>query len=135
MQKLVYMFNEGNGSMRNLLGGKGANLCEMTRLKLPVPKGFIISTQVCLQYNEKKSLDEKLKCQVLKALKKVEKDSGKIFGSAEKTLVVSIRSGARISMPGMMDTVLNLGLNDEIVEGFAKQFNLRFAYDCYRRFI
>ena len=133
--KFVYLFNEGNSSMVNLLGGKGANLCEMTRLKLPVPKGFIISTEACLEYNEKKSLSDKMKNQVLKALKKIEKSSGKIFGNDENTLIVSVRSGARISMPGMLDTVLNLGLNDKAVEGLAKQFNPRFAYDCYRRFI
>ena len=133
--KFVYLFNEGNSSMVNLLGGKGANLSEMTRLRLPVPKGFTVTTQACLEYQNTKTLSEKIKNQVLKALKKVEKASGKNFGKGENTLILAIRSGARISMPGMMDTILNLGLNDEVVEGFAKQHNPRFAYDCYRRFI
>ncbi|MDD2227320.1 MAG: pyruvate, phosphate dikinase [Clostridia bacterium] len=135
-KKFVYLFKEGDASKSALLGGKGANLCEMTKLGMPVPVGFVISTEACLDYNKREQkLSEKIIKQTFKALKEIEGQCNKIFGSSEKTLILAIRSGARISMPGMMDTILNLGLNDEIVEGFATQNNSRFAYDCYRRLI
>ena len=136
-KKYVYMFSEGNAGMRNLLGGKGANLAEMTNLGLPVPYGFTISTEACTEYNEggKKLTDEKID-QMEVALAKLEEIAGKKLGDPENPLLVSVRSGARASMPGMMDTVLNLGLNDISVEGLAKKTgNTRFAYDSYRRFI
>ena len=136
-KKYVYMFNEGNASMRNLLGGKGANLAEMTNLGLPVPQGFTITTEACTEYNEggKKFTPEMIE-QIEAALKKLEEIAGKKLGDPEDPLLVSVRSGARASMPGMMDTVLNLGLNDVSVKALAKKTNNeRFAYDSYRRFI
>ena len=134
--KFVYLFSEGNAQMRALLGGKGANLCEMTRLGMPVPKGFVVTTEACADYYDSgEKLSPKIIEQIFKSLAKVEKDSGKKFGDENNPLIVSIRSGARVSMPGMMDSILNLGLNDKIVQGFAKKSSPRFAYDCYRRFI
>ncbi len=136
-KKYVYLFSEGNASMKNLLGGKGANLAEMTGLGLPVPQGFTVSTEACTRYYEdgKKIADEIL-VQVFDALEKMEKICGKKFGDSANPLLVSVRSGARVSMPGMMDTILNLGLGDVAVEGLAKLTgNERFAYDSYRRFI
>ncbi|NMA83678.1 MAG: pyruvate, phosphate dikinase, partial [Epulopiscium sp.] len=135
--KFVYMFNEGDASMRALLGGKGANLAEMTNLGLPIPQGFIVTTEACTDYyeNDQKIADEIVQ-QIEESLAKLEKISGKKFGDTSNPLLVSIRSGSRASMPGMMDTVLNLGLTDVSVEGFAKATNNpRFAYDSYRRFI
>ncbi len=131
------MFSEGDGTMRNLLGGKGANLCEMTKLGLPIPQGFVVTTEACALYNKSaKVLSDEIKAQVDVAIKELEKEQGKQFGSSENPLLVSVRSGSRASMPGMMDTVLNLGLNDSAVEGLAKGTdNPRFAYDSYRRFI
>ena len=137
MAKWVYLFKEGNADMRNLLGGKGANLAEMTNLGLPIPQGFVVTTEACTDYydNNKKISDE-VKTQIFDALVKLEEEQGKKFGDPENPLLVSVRSGARASMPGMMDTILNLGLNDEVAEGFAKKTgNPRFAYDSYRRFI
>lgn len=133
--KRVYAFSEGSASMKDILGGKGANLAEMTRLGLPVPQGFTITTKACLEYLEhQKKLLEELKTEVLEAVKNLEQVSGKKFNDPESLLLVSVRSGAKISMPGMMDTILNVGLNDENVEKFAKLTNNpRFAYDCYRR--
>lgn len=134
--KLVYLFSEGNANMREILGGKGANLAEMTNLGLPVPQGFTVSTTACVEYMKKNVLSEDVKKQINKSLASLEKISGKKFGDASNPLLVSVRSGARVSMPGMLDTILNLGLNDEIVEGFAKKSgNPVFAHDCYRRFI
>ena len=135
--KSVYFFDEGYGKGRQLLGGKGAGLCEMTRLKLPVPPGFVITTEVCKKYYaNNKRLPRDLITQVRKNIAKMEKKTGKGWGSAENPLLVSVRSGAAISMPGMMDTILNLGLNDVTVEGLAeKSDNARFAWDSYRRFI
>jgi pyruvate,orthophosphate dikinase len=131
------MFNEGNGSMRELLGGKGANLAEMTNLGMPVPYGFTVSTEACTQYYEDgRSINPEIESQIYQALGQLEQKSGKKFGDAVNPLLVSVRSGARASMPGMMDTILNLGLNDIVVEGLAKKTgNPRFAYDSYRRFI
>jgi pyruvate,orthophosphate dikinase len=136
-KKYVYMFSEGNASMKNLLGGKGANLAEMTNLGLPVPHGFTISTEACTEYNEGgKKLTDEMIAQIEVALGNLEELAGKKLGDPENPLLVSVRSGARASMPGMMDTVLNLGLNDVSVEGLAKKTdNPRFAYDSYRRFI
>ena len=136
-KKYVYMFSEGNASMKNLLGGKGANLAEMTNLGLPVPHGFTISTEACTEYNEGgKKLTDEMIAQIEVALGNLEELAGKKLGDPENPLLVSVRSGARASMPGMMDTVLNLGLNDISVEGLAKKTdNPRFAYDSYRRFI
>ena len=136
-KKYVYMFSEGNASMRNLLGGKGANLAEMTRLGLPIPQGFTITTEACTEYNEGgKEFTPEMKAQIDEALAKLEEIAGKKLGDTENPLLVSVRSGARASMPGMMDTVLNLGLNDISVEGLAKKTgNPRFAWDSYRRFI
>ncbi len=137
MKKWIYLFEEGNANMRELLGGKGANLAEMTNLGLPVPYGFTITTEACMDYfaNGNKISDEILN-QAYEALKVVEERQGKKFGSVDNPLLVSVRSGARASMPGMMDTILNLGLNDETVKGLAKLTNNpRFAYDSYRRFI
>ena len=136
-EKYVFMFNEGNKDMRNLLGGKGANLAEMTRLGLPVPQGFIVSTKVCEKYyNENRVLSEDIVKEILENLKKLEKLTNKKLGDKNNPLLLSVRSGARVSMPGMMDSILNLGLNDEVVEGLAiLTNNKRFAYDCYRRFI
>ena len=133
MKKYVYLFSEGNKDMRELLGGKGANLCEMTNLGLPVPRGFIISTEACTYYNENnKNLSDDILNQIFNNIEKLEEQTGKKFGSKINPLLVSVRSGSRASMPGMMDTILNLGLNDEIVESFS---NKRFIYDSYRRFI
>lgn len=128
------MFAEGDASMRETLGGKGANLAQMTKLGLPVPPGFTVSTDACIDYLQTQNLGEKVVLQIKKAIKKLEKLSGKTFGG-KKPLILSVRSGARVSMPGMMDSVLNLGLNDEIVKDYANQTSPRFAYDCYRRFI
>ena len=137
MAKWVYLFREGNASMRNLLGGKGANLAEMTSLGLPIPQGFTVTTEACIDYyNSGKRVTEEIQEQIFAALKDLEEIQGKKFGDTEDPLLVSVRSGARASMPGMMDTILNLGLNDVSVEGFAKKTgNPRFAYDSYRRFI
>ncbi len=136
-KKYVYLFSEGNGSMRELLGGKGANLAEMTSLGMPVPQGFTVSTEACTKYYEDdKKIDAAIEKEIFDNLAKIEEISGKKFGNKENPLLVSVRSGARASMPGMMDTILNLGLNDEVVEGFAALTeNPRFAYDSYRRFI
>ncbi|MDO4454853.1 MAG: pyruvate, phosphate dikinase [Eubacteriales bacterium] len=137
MAKWVYLFKEGNADMRNLLGGKGANLAEMTNLGLPIPQGFTVTTEACTDYyNSGKQITEEIQGQIFAALGELEKIQGKKFGDTEDPLLVSVRSGARASMPGMMDTILNLGLNDVAVEGFAKKTgNPRFAYDSYRRFI
>ncbi|MCD8239478.1 MAG: pyruvate, phosphate dikinase [Clostridiales bacterium] len=135
-KKYVYMFEEGNAKMRDLLGGKGANLAEMASIGLPVPPGFTVTTEACLEYNKTGKLSDEVVAQVEDALAKLEAKIGKKLGNVENPLLVSVRSGARASMPGMMDTVLNLGLNDEAVEGLAKKSNNeRFAYDSYRRFI
>ena len=135
--KWVYLFEEGNADMRNLLGGKGANLAEMTNLGLPIPQGFTVTTEACTEYyNSGKTIPQEVQDQIFEALADLEKKQGKKFGDTENPLLVSVRSGARASMPGMMDTILNLGLNDVAVEGFAKKTgNERFAYDSYRRFI
>ncbi|SCJ72969.1 pyruvate, phosphate dikinase [Neobittarella massiliensis] len=135
--KFVYKFSEGNGTMRELLGGKGANLAEMTNLGMPVPQGFTVTTEACTQYyKDGKQINEDIQNEIFANLADFEKLVGKKFGDPENPLLVSVRSGARASMPGMMDTILNLGLNDEVVEGFAKfTNNPRFAYDSYRRFI
>ncbi|MBR2764437.1 MAG: pyruvate, phosphate dikinase [Blautia sp.] len=137
MAKWVYMFTEGNADMRNLLGGKGANLAEMTNLGLPVPQGFTITTEACTQYYEDgRQINDEIMGQVLEAIDKMEGITGKKFGDRENPLLVSVRSGARASMPGMMDTILNLGLNEDVVEVLAaKSGNPRWAWDCYRRFI
>ncbi len=137
MKKWVYLFEEGDASMRNLLGGKGANLAEMTGLGLPIPQGFTVTTEACTDYYAQgKKISAEIEEQIFTALKELEKKQGKNFGDVNDPLLVSVRSGARASMPGMMDTILNLGLNDEAVEGFAKKTgNPRFAYDSYRRFI
>ena len=135
--KYTYLFSEGNGKMRELLGGKGANLAEMTCLGMPVPRGFTITTEACTQYyNDGEKINDEIAGQIMEYVKKLEEITGKEFGSTENPLLVSVRSGARASMPGMMDTILNLGLNDVVVERFAeKTGNRRFAYDSYRRFI
>lgn len=137
MAKWVYLFREGNADMRNLLGGKGANLAEMTNLGLPIPPGFTVTTEACTDYyNHGRSISEEIQIQIFDALALLEEKLGKKFGDTENPLLVSVRSGARASMPGMMDTILNLGLTDVSVEGFAKRTgNPRFAYDSYRRFI
>ncbi len=137
MHKYVYLFSEGNGNMRELLGGKGANLAEMTNLGMPVPQGFTISTEACTRYYEDgEKIAQDIEDQIYEYLKKMEEITGKKFGDPHNPLLVSVRSGSRASMPGMMDTILNLGLNDEVVESFAKiTGNPRFAYDSYRRFI
>ncbi len=137
MAKWVYLFKEGKADMKNLLGGKGANLAEMTNLGLPIPQGFTVTTEACTDYyNNNKTISDEIKGQIFDALKILEEEQGKKFGDTENPLLVSVRSGARASMPGMMDTILNLGLNDVAVEGFAKKTgNSRFAYDSYRRFI
>ncbi|MBQ4307707.1 MAG: pyruvate, phosphate dikinase, partial [Lachnospiraceae bacterium] len=137
MNKRVYLFQEGNAEMRNLLGGKGAGLAEMTKIGLPIPNGFTISTEACTDYyNENRTINDDTTAQIFEALRWLEEKQGKKFGDVNDPLLVSVRSGARASMPGMMDTILNLGLNDESVEGFAKKTgNPRFAYDSYRRFI
>ncbi|MDE6837294.1 MAG: pyruvate, phosphate dikinase, partial [Acutalibacter sp.] len=135
--KYVYLFSEGDGSMRELLGGKGANLAEMTKLGLPVPQGFTISTEACTQYYEDgRKINDDIQAQIMEYVGKMEEITGKKFGDKTNPLLVSVRSGARASMPGMMDTILNLGLNEEVVEVMAQQSNNpRWAYDCYRRFI
>ncbi|MFQ8636650.1 MAG: pyruvate, phosphate dikinase [Acutalibacteraceae bacterium] len=136
-KKYVYLFTEGNAGMRELLGGKGANLAEMTNLGLPVPQGFTISTEACTQYYEDgRRINDDIQAEIMENIEKMESITGKKFGDLENPLLVSVRSGARASMPGMMDTILNLGLNEEVVEVMAKKSgNPRWAYDCYRRFI
>ena len=137
-KKYVYSFEEGDGKNKQLLGGKGANLCEMTQIGLPVPPGFVITTEACVAYlgRKKKGLDPELKRQIREAMEELEKKTSKKFGDPKNPLLVSVRSGAAISMPGMMDTILNLGLNDDTVKGLAKSTgNERFAYDSYRRLI
>ena len=134
-KKYVYLFREGNANMRELLGGKGANLAEMTNLGLPIPQGFTITTEACIDYyNNNENISEEIKYQIFINLKELERITGKELGNPANPLLVSVRSGARASMPGMMDTILNLGLNEEVVEAMAKK-NERFAYDSYRRFI
>lgn len=137
MKKYVYLFSEGNATMRDLLGGKGANLSEMTSIGLPVPRGFTITTEACIRYyDDGKVIAKEIEDEIYKALQKTEETIGKKFGDPNNPLLVSVRSGARVSMPGMMDTILNLGLNDTVVEGLARLTeNPRFAYDSYRRFI
>ncbi len=137
MAKWVYLFKEGKADMKNLLGGKGANLAEMTNLGLPIPQGFTVTTEACTDYyNSGKKIRDEIKDQIFASLNLLEEEQGKKFGDTENPLLVSVRSGARASMPGMMDTILNLGLTDAAVEGFAKKTgNPRFAYDSYRRFI
>ena len=136
-KKYVYLFSEGNAKMRELLGGKGANLAEMTNLGLPVPQGFTISTEACTQYYEDgKQINPEIQAQIMEYIEKMEEITGKKFGDMENPLLVSVRSGARASMPGMMDTILNLGLNEDVVNVIAKKSgNPRWAWDCYRRFI
>ena len=136
-KKYTYLFSEGNAKMRDLLGGKGANLAEMTNIGLPVPQGFTISTEACTQYYEDgRKINDEIQAQIMEYISKMEEITGKKFGDLDNPLLVSVRSGARASMPGMMDTILNLGLNDEVVEVLAKKSgNPRWAYDCYRRFI
>ena len=135
--KYVYMFSEGNAKMRNLLGGKGANLAEMSNIGLPVPQGFTITTEACTRYYEDgKKIDDAIKAEIMEYIEKMEEVNGKKFGDRENPLLVSVRSGARASMPGMMDTILNLGLNEQVVRTIAdKSGNPRWAWDCYRRFI
>ena len=135
--KWVYLFTEGNKDMRELLGGKGANLAEMTNLGLPVPQGFTITTEACTQYYEDgRQINDEISGQIEEYIGKMEEITGKKFGAKENPLLVSVRSGARASMPGMMDTILNLGLNEDVVETLAeKSGNPRWAWDCYRRFI
>ncbi|HHL72286.1 MAG TPA: pyruvate, phosphate dikinase, partial [Bacteroidetes bacterium] len=141
MSKYVYTFGagkaEGKADMKNLLGGKGANLAEMANLNIPVPAGFTITTEVCTSYYENnETYPDGLSAEVDRAMAFVEQTMGSKFGDSENPLLVSVRSGARVSMPGMMDTVLNLGLNDVTVQGLIKQTdNPRFGYDCYRRFV
>ena len=137
MTKYVYLFTEGNGNMRELLGGKGANLAEMTNIGLPVPQGFTISTEACTKYYEDgRQINDEIMGQVMEYIVKLEEITGKKFGDLENPLLVSVRSGARASMPGMMDTILNLGLNEQVVDVIAtKSGNPRWAWDCYRRFI
>ena len=137
MKKYIYLFSEGNGKMRELLGGKGANLAEMTNLGLPVPQGFTISTEACTQYYEDgRSINPEIQAEIMEYITKLETITGKKFGDIENPLLVSVRSGARASMPGMMDTILNLGLNEQVVDTLAKKSNNpRWAWDCYRRFI
>jgi len=135
--KYVYLFKEGDASMRELLGGKGANLAEMTKIGLPVPQGFTISTEACTKYYEDgKQINDSIMAEIMENIEKMEEITGKKFGDLDNPLLVSVRSGARASMPGMMDTILNLGLNEQVVEVMAeKSGNARWAYDCYRRFI
>jgi pyruvate,orthophosphate dikinase len=137
MAKYVYLFKEGNADMRDLLGGKGANLAEMTNIGLPVPQGFTVTTEACTRYYlDNKVIGDDILAQIDKALAETEIVCGKKFGDLENPFLVSVRSGARASMPGMMDTILNLGLTDVAVVGLANQTgNERFAYDSYRRFI
>jgi len=136
-QKFVYLFSEGDASMRELLGGKGANLAEMTKIGLPVPQGFTVTTEACTQYYEDgRKINDDIQAEIMEYIDKMEGITGKKFGDKTNPLLVSVRSGARASMPGMMDTILNLGLNEEVVETMAEQSgNARWAYDCYRRFI
>ena len=136
-KKFVYLFSEGNGKMRELLGGKGANLAEMTNIGLPVPQGFTITTEACTKYYEDgRKINDEIKAQIMEYIAKMEEITGKKFGDMENPLLVSVRSGARASMPGMMDTILNLGLNEQVVHVIAeKSNNPRWAWDCYRRFI
>ena len=136
-KKYVYLFSEGDASMRALLGGKGANLAEMTKLGIPVPQGFTVTTEACTKYyDDGKVISQDIIDEIYGKMEEVEKIAGKKFGDPENPFLVSVRSGARASMPGMMDTILNLGLNDVAVEGLAKKSgNERFAYDSYRRFI
>ncbi len=135
--KFLYLFSEGNANMRNLLGGKGANLAEMTNIGMPVPQGFTITTEACTQYYEDgEKINDEIQAQIMEYIDKLEKITGKKFGDLSNPLLVSVRSGARASMPGMMDTILNLGLNEQVVEVIARQSNNpRWAWDCYRRFI
>ena len=135
--KYTYLFSEGNKDMRNLLGGKGANLAEMTNIGLPVPQGFTITTEACTKYYEDgKKINDEIKGQIMDYIEKMEEITGKKFGDKKNPLLVSVRSGARASMPGMMDTILNLGLNEDVVETIAEMSgNPRWAWDCYRRFI
>ncbi len=137
MKKYIYLFSEGNGKMRELLGGKGANLAEMTNLGLPVPQGFTITTEACTQYYEDgRTINPEIQAEIMEYITKLETITGKKFGDIENPLLVSVRSGARASMPGMMDTILNLGLNEQVVDTLAKKSNNpRWAWDCYRRFI
>ncbi|PIZ75069.1 pyruvate, phosphate dikinase, partial [Candidatus Peregrinibacteria bacterium CG_4_10_14_0_2_um_filter_41_8] len=136
IMKAIYHFSEGSRSMQELLGGKGANLAEMTNLGLPVPPGYIITTEACRYFLENNSYPQSFEEEHGTAIRQLENDMGKKFGDPADPLLVSVRSGAAVSMPGMMDTILNLGLNDESVEGLAtKTQNPRFAYDAYRRFI
>ena len=136
-KKYCYLFTEGNANMRELLGGKGATLAEMTNIGLPVPQGFTITTEACTQYYEDGAkISEEIKAEIMEYIVKMEEITGKKFGDHNNPLLVSVRSGARASMPGMMDTILNLGINEEVVEVIAeKSGNPRWAYDCYRRFI
>ncbi len=136
-KKYVYLFSEGDASMRNLLGGKGANLAEMTKIGLPVPQGFTVTTEACTQYYEDgRKISDEIQAEIMEYIVKMEEICGKKFGDKENPLLVSVRSGARASMPGMMDTILNLGLNEDVVEAMsAKSGNARWAWDCYRRFI
>ena len=136
-KKWVYLFSEGNADMRELLGGKGANLAEMTKIGLPVPQGFTITTEACTQYYEDgREINAEIQSQINDHIVEMEKITGKKFGDHENPLLVSVRSGARASMPGMMDTILNLGLNEDVVKVLAeKSNNPRWAWDCYRRFI
>ncbi len=136
-KKYCYLFTEGDASMRELLGGKGANLAEMTNIGLPVPQGFTISTEACTQYYEDgRQINPEIMAEINEYIVKMEGITGKKFGDKETPLLVSVRSGARASMPGMMDTILNLGLNEEVVNTIAtKSGNPRWAWDCYRRFI
>lgn len=134
-KKYVYLFNEGNAGMKELLGGKGANLAEMTLLGMPIPQGFTITTESCNKYYaDGEKISNEIQNQIIEALKKLEERTGKVLGSKENPLLVSVRSGAKSSMPGMMDTILNLGINDEVVQTLAEK-NRRFAFDSYRRFI
>ena len=136
-KKYCYLFSEGNANMREILGGKGANLAEMTNIGLPVPQGFTISTEACTQYYEDgRQINDEIMAEIMDYIVKMEGVTGKKFGDLENPLLVSVRSGARASMPGMMDTILNLGLNDTVVEGLAaKTGNAKFAWDSYRRFV
>ena len=139
-KKYLYLFTEGDASMRELLGGKGANLAEMTKVGLPVPQGFTISTEACTKYYEDgRQINEEIQAQIMEYIAKMEEINGKKFGDLKNPLLVSVRSGARASMPGMMDTILNLGLNDDVVSamiaGNSDPKFARFVYDSYRRFI
>ena len=134
-EKYVYLFNEGNGKMKELLGGKGANLAEMTNLGLPIPQGFTISTEACTKYyDDGEKVNSEIETEIFAILAKLEEMTGKKLGDPSNPLLVSVRSGSRASMPGMMDTILNLGMNDEVLKAMAEK-NERFAYDSYRRFI